>query len=151
MPLVLSVLMLLSQVALPAKRCPNFSGKYLIQGEDGQVHISIKQTGCERIIYKRESNYLEEKSFDRHDLRLDGIPRNDASWIGETDKEMISAQFVGAVLDVSVWKRGSTKARHHTLLYLVKYEMLPNGDLTDVGCYHGEIHCGPGLIAVRQK
>jgi len=35
--------------ATASPQCPNLSGSYMIQGEDGQVHIAIDQHKCDRI------------------------------------------------------------------------------------------------------
>lgn len=35
--------------ATASPQCPNLSGSYMIQGEDGQVHIAIDRHKCDRI------------------------------------------------------------------------------------------------------
>src|SRR5438093_1644537 len=66
-------------------QCPDLTGKYMIQGEDGQVHISIEQEGCARATIVRQSGYLGTVTSEKHALKLDGTPQEDSPWLGSTD------------------------------------------------------------------
>ena len=54
----LSVFVAATIMAGTCSACPNLSGRYRLQGEDGQVFISIQQKGCSRITIVRENWYL---------------------------------------------------------------------------------------------
>jgi uncharacterized membrane protein len=49
-------------------QCPNLSGKYVVQGEDGQVHLVIDQHECDRINIVEEFNYLGTITTETHTL-----------------------------------------------------------------------------------
>src|SRR6266850_2747405 len=74
-------------------QCPDLAGRYVIQGEDGQVHISIEQEGCARATIVRESGYLGTITPEKHVLKLDGTAREDSPWLGSTDRYKTSAKF----------------------------------------------------------
>src|SRR5262245_63711167 len=65
--------------AVPATHheCLDVSGKYMFQGEDGQVHISILQERCDRAIIRRDSGYLGKITSEEHVLKLDGTVQDD--------------------------------------------------------------------------
>ena len=49
-------------------QCPDLSGNYMIQGEDGEVHISAKQERCDRINIVRNSGYPGTITVNSHEL-----------------------------------------------------------------------------------
>src|SRR5438046_2117561 len=59
-------------------KCSDLSGKYVNQGEDGQVHISIEQERCDRVTIRRENNYLGTITSEKHVLKLDGKVQEDS-------------------------------------------------------------------------
>src|SRR3954466_10037116 len=71
--------------------CPDLSGKYMIQGEDGQVHVSILQEHCDSAIVRRDSGYLGKITSEEHVLKLDGTVQKDSPWLGSTDRYESSA------------------------------------------------------------
>ena len=81
-------------------QCPNLSGAYVLQGEDGQVRISIRQRGCESITIVRKTSYLDAPIVaETHALTLDGKAQPDAPWYGESPRQVrTSAKFVGSEL-----------------------------------------------------
>jgi hypothetical protein len=83
---------------LAASRCPDLSGAYLLQGEDGQVRISIKQHNCDRIVIVRENNYLGTITSETHTLALDGKEHPDTPWLGARKPGQTSARFQGSEL-----------------------------------------------------
>ena len=88
-----------------ASRCPNLSGVYMLQGEDGQVHISIRQRKCDSVTIIRKSDYLGTTTSETHILTLDGKEQPDSPWYGHSPVQNISsAKFVGSelVIDVKV-------------------------------------------------
>ena len=42
--------------------CPNLSGHYVLQGEDGVVRYSVSQRGCDRVEIARTAMYLGKTS-----------------------------------------------------------------------------------------
>src|SRR5688572_29934827 len=75
----------IAQAATTPSKCPNLSGQYVIQGEDGQVGIIIEQQQCERITIVRRSGYLGKIRSETHRLTLDGKAHEDSKWFGGSD------------------------------------------------------------------
>lgn len=119
--------------ATGSPKCPNLSGNYMIQGEDGQVHISIDQRRCDRITIVRKSGYLGKITFEKHTLNLDGIDQKDSPWLGGSEQFRTSARFVGSKLEV---KARTSSGSTLTLIY----SLTSSSDLLE-----GE------LVAKRQK
>ena len=89
------------QTATTSSKCQNLSGRYLIEGEDGQVRITIEQQRCERISIIRRTGYLGNITSETHTLTLDGRVRNDAMWFGGSDEcRETSAAFAGSTLRI---------------------------------------------------
>jgi len=119
--------------AAGSPNCPNLSGNYMIQGEDGQVHISIDQRRCNRITIVRKSGYLGKITFEKHTLNLDGNDQKDSPWLGGSEQFKTSAKFIGSKLEVkSTTSNGS--------ILTLSYSLTSSGDLLE-----GE------LVAKRQK
>ncbi len=96
--------------------CPNLSGNYVAQGEDGQVHIAITQHECDRIEIIRKSNYLGTMTSETHSLMLDGKERKDSPWLGGAEQDTTSARFIGSQLQVTTrTNRGSTLTMVYSL------------------------------------
>jgi hypothetical protein len=58
-----------------AGACPNLSGHYVLQGEDGVVHYRVIQQGCERVEIQRTNVYLGQTSaVERLVFIVDGKP-----------------------------------------------------------------------------
>jgi hypothetical protein len=123
--------------------CPNLSGNYLIQGEDGQVKISINQHGCDRIKIVRRSGYLGTTTAEKHSLRLDATNQKDSPWLGEAEKCRTSAKFVGSELQVeATTRRGATL----TLIY----SLSPDRDLLEAALI-GRRGDGRGVPSVARR
>ncbi len=100
--------------ATASPQCPNLSGDYIIQGEDGQVNIAIQQHECDRINIVRKSNYLGRITSEKHMLKLDGKDQQDSPWLGGTEQYTTSAKFVGSELRV---KARTTNRSTLTMIY----------------------------------
>ena len=99
--MIVTASLLATAHALSARsQCPNLSGKYVLQGEDGQVQITIVQHECDLVEIVRTSNYLGEVSSETHDLTTDGKERKDSPWFGGAEQYRTSARFVGSALEV---------------------------------------------------
>ena len=105
-------------------QCPDLSGAYMIQGEDGQVHIAIVQYKCDRIAIVRKNSYLGSQTSEKHTLALDGKEHADTPWLGARRQPRTSARFVGSELVVDTVTTGDGTL---TLLY----SLTSTGDLNE--------------------
>src|SRR5437667_3380061 len=112
-------------LAFATDRCPDFSGKYVIQGEDGQVFITITQQGCRQMTVERTNNYLGTITREKHTLKLDGVFHPDSSWYGGVDKEKSAAKFVSGKLELVVASASSGRVFRKE-----SWEFLPDGNIT---------------------
>lgn len=122
-------------------QCPNLSGNYTIQGEDGQVQIAIDQHECDRINIVRKNNYLGIMTSETHTLKLDGKDQNDSPWLGSTGQYRTSAKFVGSELQV---KARTTAGSTLTMIY----SLTPTRDLLEEALINRR---GVPVVAKRQK
>jgi hypothetical protein len=109
-PLAITVFGLLAAASAPTAgaQCPNLSGAYVLQGEDGQVHISIRQRRCDSITVVRKTSYLDTPIVsETHALMLDGKAQPDVPWYGESPRQVrTSAKFVGSELVIEAKAAG---------------------------------------------
>src|SRR5262245_31129588 len=125
-------------------KCPDLSGRYMIQGEDGQVHISIEQERCDRATIRREIGYLGTITGEKHLLRLDGTVQEDPPWFGETERYQTSAKFNDSVLHIEARSNGGSTL---TIIYSLTHD----GDLVEEVLLNGHgAGVGP-LVAKRQR
>ena len=123
-------------------KCLDVSGKYVIQGEDGQVHISILQERCDRATIRRDSGYLGKITSEEHVLKLDGTVQEDSPWLGSTDRYETSAKFNNSALQIEARTgKGSTL----TMIY----SLTPDGDLREDALINGR--SGGSFVAKREK
>jgi hypothetical protein len=115
----------------------------MIQGEDGQVHISILQERCDRITIRRDSGYLGKITSEEHVLKLDGTVQDDSSWLGSTDRYETSAKFNDSVLQIEA--RSTTTGSTLTMIY----SLTSDGDLREEALINGR--SGGWMVAKRQK
>jgi hypothetical protein len=74
-------------VTASANACPNLSGHYVLKGEDGVVHYSVKQWGCDRAEIHRTATYLGKTSaVETQVFIVDGKPHGKTGavnhWVG---------------------------------------------------------------------
>jgi hypothetical protein len=74
-------------VAASASACPNLSGHYVLQGEDGNVHFKVSQQGCTRVEIDRTATYLGKTSaVETRKFTIDGKPHGKSGtvnhWVG---------------------------------------------------------------------
>jgi len=115
----------------------------MIQGEDGEVHISVKQERCDRINIVRNSGYLGTITSEVHMLKLDGKVQEDSPWMGSADQYKTSAKFDGSVLQLQA------RTPRGTTLTMI-YSLTPDRDLLEDVLIDGRRHGGP-LAAKRQN
>jgi hypothetical protein len=75
-------------VAASASACPNLSGHYVLQGEDGDVHYTVRQSGCTRVEIDRTNTYLGKTSaVETQVFIVDGKPHGKDGtidhWVGK--------------------------------------------------------------------
>lgn len=131
---------------IAASRCPNLSGRYMLQGEDGQVHISIQQRKCDRITITRKSGYLGTITSETHLFTLDGKVQPDTPWFGGSPRQYTtSAKFVGSELVVEAKGAGD-------LPLTVIYSLNSDRDLQEEALIdrRGDSRGSPS-VAKRQK
>ena len=145
MKLLIGILILMPRLAFATDRCPDFSGRYMIQGEDGQVFITITQQGCRQMTVERTNNYLGTITKERHTLKLDGVLHPDSSWYGGTDKEKSSAKFVSGKLELVVASASSGK-----VFWKESWEFLPDGNIAMKNDADDAFAHGP-TVAKKQK
>lgn len=125
-PVLATVSLSAPHCAFGSPQCPDLSGAYVMQGEDGQVQIVITQHDCDRIEIVRNNNYLGTVSSERHTLKLDGKDQKDSPWLGSPEQYRISAKFVGSELHV---KARTTTGSALTMIYSLNSA----GDLLEDG------------------
>jgi hypothetical protein len=114
----------------------------MIQGEDGQVHISIVQERCDRVTIRRETGYLGTNTSEKHVLNLDGTVQKDSPWLGSTDQYKTSSRFNDAALQIEA------RAPTGSTLTMI-YSRTPEGDLLEEAFINGR-GAGRG-VAKRQN
>ena len=128
--------------ATTAPRCPNLSGTYVIQGEDGQVHISVEQERCDRVTIRRETSYLGRITGEKHMLNLDGLFQEDQPWFGGTGGYKTLTMFNGSALHIQARSNRGSTAR-------MIYSLTPEGHLLEDVLLNGR-GAGP-IVAKRQR
>src|SRR5919108_5241236 len=118
-------LLLMQEFSMPQKTCPDLSGKYVIQGEDGSVYVTIKQTRCERMDIEWVISSYDGRSRTIHPLVLDGKFHTDTGWFGERGKRLTAAQFRSDILEI-VSK--SNETRGDSMSWKQSFELLPDRD-----------------------
>jgi len=73
--------------AASASACPNLSGHYELQGEDGIVRYTVSQRGCDRVEIARTATYLGKTSaVETQVFIVDGKPHGETGtinhWVG---------------------------------------------------------------------
>jgi hypothetical protein len=128
-------------VATPPK-CPNLSGRYMIQGEDGQVQIFIQQERCDRATIRRQIGYLGTWTGEKHLLKLNGTVQEDLPWFGETtERYKTSAKFNDSALHIEA------RSNSGSTLTMI-YSLTPENDLLEEVVINGRGAGGP-LVAKR--
>lgn len=123
--LYLSLLLLHAGGQQPA--CPNLSGDYVIQGQDGRVRVSIQQTACKKIAVSWVSTLPGNNAGAAHHLSLDGVFHSDSGWFNGSEGQSTAAVFQKNVLEISERPRGATAA--DPIEWTLRIEKLPNADI----------------------
>src|SRR5262245_17801173 len=96
---VFPVILILIPTLAFADRCPDLTGKYMIQGEE--VHLAINQDECLQITIERTANHSGKNVKEKHTFALDGI-LHPGGWnvVGENARS--AAKFVSGKLEFTV-------------------------------------------------
>jgi hypothetical protein len=83
----LFITLALCLIAASANACPNLSGHYVLQGEDGAVQYAVRQGGCDRVEIDRTATYLGKTSaVETQVFIVDGKPHGKTGtinhWVG---------------------------------------------------------------------
>jgi hypothetical protein len=136
--IVIAIASATTHSALANAQCPNLSGKYVVQGEDGQIHLVIDQHECDRINILEKTNYLGTITTETHTLKLNGKEQKDSGWMGGTEDYRTSAKFVGSSLKITAKTvSGSTLT--------ITYSLTRARDLLEEAGTNGRV------VAKRQK
>ena|SRR5438876_1160890 len=146
MTILIGFLLLLQQASTLQSTCPDLSGRYVEQGEDGRVYISIKQTRCETIEIDRVASSYLGSSREIHVLRLDGKFHEDISWFGDREKQVTAATFRSKLLELIARSDKATDAS--AFLWKLAFELLSNGDLCERFL---DSHGSSSSVAGRQR
>jgi len=114
------ILSFVPSLAFGADRCPDLSGKYMVQGGGGQVQMTIDQDECLYITIGRSTNNSGKKTTDTHLLALDGVLHPDASWSGAEERGKSAAKFVSGKLELSITSASGDVISKET------WQLLPN-------------------------
>ena len=124
--MLLFPLLLLLQAPPLQAACPDLTGRYAIQGEDGRVFISIAQTLCERVRIQWTVVLYGDTTSTTHDLVIDNMFRSDAAWFGEPGRQLTSASYQANQL-VLIAK--APNAPEGPVRWKQLFQLLPSRDL----------------------
>jgi hypothetical protein len=108
--------------------CPDLTGRYVIQGEDGRVYLTIEQKRCAVVSIEWTTSYLSNKPRrSTHTLSLDGAFHRDRGWFGASEDQLTSAQFRGSALELVAKPLDDRSGARRG--WRMRLELLPNRDL----------------------
>ena len=84
-----------------APECPNLTGRYRLNGEDGYVAITITQPNCQSITIDWMIYSYRDTTPGTHTLEVDGRFRRKQQWFGRTDSTWIAASWRGEHLEIT--------------------------------------------------
>ena len=122
-----ALLLLAFHAASPVPPCPNLTGDYVIQGGDGRVRVSIKQTACTKIAISWTSTLTPPGARIMHALTLNNVFHADSLWYGQTEAQTTAASFRNNVLEILEKPLGATAA--DPVAWTLRLSKLANGDL----------------------
>lgn len=111
--------------------CPDLTGRYVMQYENGRMYVTIAQVRCESLQIDTRSQYLHEPVvIGRHKLRLDGEFREDTGWNGSTSKQLTATKLRDGILEIVTKPAKPDDSRG--ISWQVQYRRLDDGDLCQV-------------------
>ena len=145
----LCIFLSLCTFAKAADLCPDLSGQYVIQGEDGQVRLTITQKGCEEIRIDRTANYPGKATTEQHNLKIDGKFQGDTPWLGGSERVQTSAKFISAALEIVVRPLSVRTDNEFSARFL--YVLRSSGDLDIREFDRKSDSYVPAVMALRQQ
>lgn len=115
------------QLLVQQPQCIDFSGTYVIQGEDGRVVVMIQQTGCARIAISWESSLYPHTPPVVHSLALGGTLQPDQAWFGQKGMQRTAAILLSNRLEL--YQSPLAESRDAPRSLMLRLERLPEGDL----------------------
>jgi hypothetical protein len=124
--------------------CPDLTGRYAIQSEDGRVFVSIQQVACERATVHWDIQSYDGRSGVPSALTLDGRFRPDSGWFGG-GRQLSAARFNGDTLEIVA--RPHTSRDSTSVSWRLWLHPIPGGDLCTLFSHlDGDVG---GIIAAR--
>src|SRR5687767_12007985 len=90
---IVSFMTLLPSSALSQRPCADLSGRYVIQGEDGRVYVTIEQPRCDTVMIVWLTRSIYGTSRTRRHLKLDGRSRAAQGWFRQAGSFVTAAEF----------------------------------------------------------
>lgn len=97
---LIAAFMIYHHVAALGSTCPNLSGRFGIQGEDGVVDVVVKQVACTQITIDWVRSYLGPVSHSAQTLVLDGKFHQKGPEPGTRGARLVMAHFQGDTLEI---------------------------------------------------
>lgn len=150
--MLLTLLILLNSRTPPPARCPDYSGRYVVQGEDNRVYMTLTQKRCARITIAWKIVEQRATSTSVHTIYLDGRFHKGGGLAGESsdprtsDTQLASGHFRGDTLEIVVKPASPTATSRERKQQLIRR---PNKDL----CLRDVVRNGrptPGSLAAFQ-
>jgi hypothetical protein len=127
--------------------CADFSGNFVIQGEDGRVAVQIQQTGCARITISWESSLYPNNPPLVHSLSLGGRLQPDRAWFGQTGIQQTAASLLPNRLELFQSPLAASRDSPRSLM--LRLDRLADGDLCVSDTKTNAI--SPAMRASRQR
>ena len=140
---LLFVLQLLAQ----QPTCTDFSGNFVIQGEDGRVAVRIQQTGCSRITVSWESSLYPNNPPVVHSLTLGGMLQPDRAWFGQSGMQQTAASMLPNKLEL--FKSPLAPSRDSQKALMLRLDRLSDDDLCVADAKTNSV--SPAIRASRQR
>ena len=126
--------------------CTDFSGNFVIQGEDGRVAVQIQQTGCARITISWESSLYPNNPPIVHSLTLGGTLQMDRAWFGQSGMQQTAASLLANRLEL--FQSPLSASRDSPRSLMLRLDRLSDGDLCVSDAKTNSI--SPAMRASRQ-
>jgi hypothetical protein len=151
--MLLTLLVLLNSGNVSSTRCPDLSGRYVVQGDGNRAYMTLTQTRCARITIAWKIVEQRATSTSVHTIYLDGRFHRGGGLAGESsdprtsDTQLASGRFRGDTLEIVVKPASPAATSRERKQQLIRR---PNKDLcVRVLDPHGRPT--PGPVAALQR
>src|SRR5262245_26663295 len=107
---MLAALQVVLGMLLAGAECPDLSGRFRLNGEDGYVAISVVQSTCEALSIEWNMYSHPDTVRGKHEVRADGTPRRVRQWFGGSDSMFVIAEWRGQHLEIRARKYADNTA-----------------------------------------